>query len=66
MSVTIGKDFKAGKIGFGLMGLTWTPQVTPDAQAFEVIKTAIDCGIVFLNSGEFYGNPPNIEANLGL
>ncbi|KAK4705045.1 hypothetical protein P7C70_g1167, partial [Phenoliferia sp. Uapishka_3] len=36
---------------------------TPDAQAFEAIKSAIDAGSNFINSGEFYGQP---ERTLGL
>ncbi|KAK9474800.1 NADP-dependent oxidoreductase domain-containing protein [Dipodascopsis tothii] len=56
-------SFNLGKQGFGLMNLTWRPKVTPDEQAFAVIKKAIDLGATFLNSGEFYGvDPP--EANL--
>lgn len=29
-------------IGYGLMMMTWTPAPTPDEQAFEAIKTAIE------------------------
>lgn len=48
------------------MNLTWAAKVTSDDQAFETIKTAIDHGSTFINSGEFYGNPPNGTANLDL
>ncbi|GAA5931689.1 hypothetical protein JCM10213_005829 [Rhodosporidiobolus nylandii] len=37
------------------MRLTWAAEETPDDQAFELIKTAIDNGSNFLNSGAFYG-----------
>jgi len=57
------------KIGLGLMMMTWTPNVTPDEQAFEAIKTATDLvpagQKLFLNSGEFYGLNPR-TANLEL
>lgn len=38
-----------GEIGFGLMNFTWRPTQTPDEQAFEAIKTAVDLGSTFLN-----------------
>ncbi|KAG8996475.1 hypothetical protein FRB94_008271 [Tulasnella sp. JGI-2019a] len=57
------------KIGLGLMMMTWTPNPTPDEQAFETIKTAIDLvpadKKLFINSGEFYGVSPR-TANLHL
>ncbi|KAK7206628.1 NADP-dependent oxidoreductase domain-containing protein [Myxozyma melibiosi] len=45
----------AGPLGFGLMGFTWRPVVTPDEQAFATMKRAIELGATFFNSGEFYG-----------
>jgi len=42
------------------------PGQTPDAQAFELIRTAIEAGSTLLNTGYFYGNPPNQTANLEL
>jgi len=52
-----------GRVGEGLMLMTWKTNPVPDEQCFETIKTSIDNGCTFLNSGEFYGvNPP--EANL--
>ncbi|KAM0748831.1 aldo/keto reductase [Meredithblackwellia eburnea MCA 4105] len=51
-----------GAIAYGLMNFTWKPK-TPDAQAFEAMKTAIDAGSNFFNAGEFYGQP---ERTLGL
>ncbi|BGP38331.1 hypothetical protein JCM10449v2_002262 [Rhodotorula kratochvilovae] len=53
-------------IATGLMRLTWSPQQTPDEQAFELIKTAIENGSTSLNSGFFYGNPPDVTTNLQL
>jgi len=51
------------------MMMTWTPQPTPEEQAFEAIKTAIDCvpsdQKLLINSGEFYGFNPR-TANLEL
>ncbi|KAI5927305.1 NADP-dependent oxidoreductase domain-containing protein [Camillea tinctor] len=51
--------------GFGLMGMTWCdPQYhTPDAQAFEAMKTAIAHGATFWSSADYYGKP---EPSLGL
>ena len=48
---------KVGVVGYGTMNLTWKPQQTPDEQAFACLKTAIDAGATFINSGEFYGHP---------
>ncbi|KAI5480171.1 pyridoxine 4-dehydrogenase [Pseudohyphozyma bogoriensis] len=59
---TIG-SVPVGPIGYGLMNFTWKPKQTPDAQAFEAMKLAIDSGATCFNSGEFYGQP---ERTLGL
>lgn len=54
-------------IGYGLMRLTWAPNETPDKQAFQAILTFLNGGGRFLNSGEFYGNPPDrLHSNLEL
>lgn len=56
-----------GAIGYGLMNLTWSPQETPDSQAFECILGSLNSGSTFLNAGEFYGMPPDrTYANLEL
>jgi len=55
-----------GPIGFGLMGFTWRPTVTPDDQAFSTMRAALACGSNFWNGGEFYGNPPDPTTNLSL
>ncbi|EPQ53205.1 Aldo/keto reductase [Gloeophyllum trabeum ATCC 11539] len=58
-----------GKIGHGLMMMTWKANVSPeqDQQCFEAIKAGVDAlppgAKMFINSGEFYG--PNLStANL--
>ncbi|KAI5122055.1 hypothetical protein M0805_006039 [Coniferiporia weirii] len=58
-----------GKVGHGLMMMTWTPSPVSDEQAFESIKASLDsvpagCKMT-INSGEFYGVNPK-EANLEL
>ncbi|GAA5859312.1 hypothetical protein JCM8547_001978 [Rhodosporidiobolus lusitaniae] len=55
-----------GKVATGLMRLTWAPTDTPNDQAFELIKTAIDSGSNFLNSGAFYNRPDEPHSNLKL
>ncbi|EPQ58227.1 Aldo/keto reductase [Gloeophyllum trabeum ATCC 11539] len=56
-----------GKIGHGLMLMTWKAVPSPDEECFEAIKAGVDSlpegAKMFLNSGEFYG--PNLStANL--
>ncbi|KAL5498123.1 hypothetical protein ACEPAH_2253 [Sanghuangporus vaninii] len=63
------KSITVGKVGHGLMHMTWIPTPVSDEEAFEAIKTSLDSvppgTKMVLNSGEFYGvNPP--EANLEL
>ncbi|VUC21576.1 unnamed protein product [Clonostachys rosea] len=41
--------------GYGLMGLTWRAQVTPDEQAFPALSAAIANGAVIWSTAEFYG-----------
>ncbi|KAK9362903.1 NADP-dependent oxidoreductase domain-containing protein [Lipomyces starkeyi] len=54
-----------GPIGFGLMGFTWRPTLTPDDQAFAAMKRAIEHGANFFNGGEFYGTPvPTLNLDL--
>ncbi|TFY73804.1 hypothetical protein EWM64_g10208, partial [Hericium alpestre] len=62
-------SIRVGKIGHGLMMMTWRTPPASDEEAFEAIKVGIDSlpsGVkMFLNSADFYGhNPP--EANLEL
>ncbi|GAA5988071.1 hypothetical protein JCM11641_007921 [Rhodosporidiobolus odoratus] len=63
-TLTVGNE-TVGKISTGLMRLTWAPEQTPDEQAFELIRTAIENGSNFLNSGAFYGHPePTLNLQL--
>ena len=50
-----------GPTGLGLMGLTWREKSTPDDQAFAVLSAAIDNGVVFWSTAEFYGMPDPTE-----
>ncbi|KAH8647184.1 NADP-dependent oxidoreductase domain-containing protein [Xylariales sp. PMI_506] len=43
--------------GFGLMGMTWRPQHTPDEQAFAAMNKAIARGATFWSSADYYGMP---------
>ena len=45
-------------VGYGLLGLTWRPQVTPDEQAFAAMKAAIAHGATVWSSSSIYGMPP--------
>lgn len=45
---TIG-GVQVGRIGYGLMALTWAAKQTADEQAFRAIKTAVDMGATFIN-----------------
>ncbi|KZT26310.1 aldo/keto reductase [Neolentinus lepideus HHB14362 ss-1] len=53
-------DVTVGKIGHGLMLMTWKEVPTPDEECFEAIMAGIDslpAGVkMVLNSGEFYGH----------
>jgi len=60
-----GTDAVVGKIGMGLMLMTWRAEPVPDEQCFEAMKAAIDHGATFFNSSEFYGINPR-TANLEL
>ncbi|MBW0494129.1 hypothetical protein O181_033844 [Austropuccinia psidii MF-1] len=54
-------------IGYGLMRLTWTPNPPSEEKAFEAILTFLKSGGNLLNTGEFYGNPPDhLNDNLEL
>lgn len=59
---------KVGKVGHGLLLMTWTTNPVPDEVAFEAIKAGIECmppGVkMLLNSSEFYSptfGPANLE-----
>ncbi|KAL5514680.1 hypothetical protein ACEPAG_1996 [Sanghuangporus baumii] len=63
------KTVTVGKVGHGLMMMTWIPTPASDEEAFEAIKTSLDSvplgAKMILNSSEFYGVNPR-EANLEL
>ncbi|OJJ68591.1 hypothetical protein ASPBRDRAFT_46794 [Aspergillus brasiliensis CBS 101740] len=44
--------------GFGLLGMTWRPNPTPDDQAFRAMKAAISHGATIWSSSSVYGMPP--------
>ena len=46
-----------GKIGFGMMNLTWRENPIPDDQAFAALKAALNAGANLWNGGEIYGPP---------
>lgn len=45
--------------GFGLLGMTWRPQVIPDEQAFPAMKAAIANGATIWSTSSAYGVLPN-------
>ena len=55
MATIAGKP--VGKIGFGMMNLTWRETPVPDEQAFAAMKAALDAGANLWNGGEIYGTP---------
>lgn len=60
---------KVGPTGYGLMGFTWRPDASvpyvSDEEAFKAMKTALEHGDTFWNSGDFYGETDRL-ANLKL
>ncbi|GAA6018819.1 hypothetical protein JCM10207_000251 [Rhodosporidiobolus poonsookiae] len=55
-----------GKVATGLMRLTYGQVHTPEDQAVELMKTAIDAGSNLFNSGAFYAKGPDRMKNLVL
>ncbi|KAH8805320.1 putative pyridoxal reductase [Xylogone sp. PMI_703] len=58
----VGKE--VGPVGLGLLGFTWRPTPTPDAQAFATLRTALSQGANFWNGGDLYGTPTNNSLHL--
>ncbi|OJJ77848.1 hypothetical protein ASPBRDRAFT_37081 [Aspergillus brasiliensis CBS 101740] len=60
--------FLAGKEitqnGLGLMRFTSSNDVTPDEQAFKVLKAALAAGVNVWNGADFYGTPNNNSLHL--
>ncbi|KAL1959483.1 hypothetical protein VTO42DRAFT_1928 [Malbranchea cinnamomea] len=50
-------DRPVGRIGFGLMGLTWRPDPPSYEHCFAVMKAALARGANFWNGGDLYGTP---------
>ncbi|KAL2837114.1 NADP-dependent oxidoreductase domain-containing protein [Aspergillus pseudoustus] len=46
-----------GPIGYGLMRLTWGPNLLSQEEALKLMNTALESGSNFRNGGEFYGTP---------
>ncbi|KAI5924791.1 NADP-dependent oxidoreductase domain-containing protein [Camillea tinctor] len=44
--------------GYGLLGFTWRPTVTPDEQAFQAMRAAIANGATIWSSSSIYGMLP--------
>lgn len=55
MAQVNGKE--VGRIGFGLMGMTWRNPAPPVEQSFKAMKASLATGANFWNGGEFYGHP---------
>ncbi|KAE8144602.1 NADP-dependent oxidoreductase domain-containing protein [Aspergillus avenaceus] len=48
---------QVGSTGYGLMRMTWAPELPPQEQCFEAMNTALSRGANFFNAGEIYGTP---------
>ncbi|KAI4869786.1 NADP-dependent oxidoreductase domain-containing protein [Hypoxylon rubiginosum] len=59
------KPLSTGPVGFGLMGMTWRANQTPDEQAFAAMKAAVTNGATFWSTADFYGTS-DPTAGLGL
>ncbi|KAL7628371.1 hypothetical protein AAE478_002573 [Parahypoxylon ruwenzoriense] len=55
MPTLVGRQ--VGPTGYGLMGLTWRDPATPEEQAIEALRAALQTGMNLWNGGEFYGTP---------
>ncbi|KAF5026955.1 hypothetical protein F66182_985 [Fusarium sp. NRRL 66182] len=53
MPVVMGRT--VGRVGYGMMGLTWRHTPCPQEQAFRAMRCAIEKGMTLFNGGEFYG-----------
>ncbi|KAF2690989.1 Aldo/keto reductase [Lentithecium fluviatile CBS 122367] len=58
----VGKE--VGKLGYGLMGLTWRADPPSQEQAFEAMRTALSLGANAWNGGELYGRPERNSLHL--
>ncbi|VEU23220.1 DEKNAAC104355 [Brettanomyces naardenensis] len=55
-----------GPTGYGLMTLTLRAKPISKQQCFDVINAAVNEGVTFFNTGEFYGGPANPYGNMEL
>ncbi|OCF60901.1 pyridoxal reductase [Kwoniella mangroviensis CBS 10435] len=46
---------QVGRMGYGLMQLTWTPTPPPEEESFKAIKAAADAGATCWSTATFYG-----------
>lgn len=44
--------------------MTWRDDVTPDEQAFKILKAALDAGVNVWNGADFYGTPDHNSLHL--
>jgi len=58
----VGKE--VGKIGYGMMGLTWRQSPPSQSQSFEALRTALSLGATAWNGGELYGSPERNSLHL--
>ncbi|KAJ5094295.1 aldo/keto reductase [Penicillium angulare] len=50
--------------GLGLMRLTWKDDITPDENAFKILKAALETGVNVWNGADFYGTPDQNSLHL--
>ncbi|KAJ4367520.1 hypothetical protein N0V83_007103 [Neocucurbitaria cava] len=62
MPKIVGKDI--GKVGYGLMGLTWRQSPPSQEQSFQAMRTALSLGSNNWNGGELYGSPERNSLHL--
>ncbi|EDP56260.1 hypothetical protein KXX16_008457 [Aspergillus fumigatus] len=55
MPSLVGKE--VGPTGYGMMRMTWAPQLPSEEKCFETLNTALALGANFWNGGELYGTP---------
>lgn len=60
--VKLGPEgFEVSALGLGCMGMSsgFRGPSKPDAEMIELIRYAVDCGVTFLDTAEFYGPHTN-------
>ncbi|BEJ16190.1 hypothetical protein CspHIS471_0507950 [Cutaneotrichosporon sp. HIS471] len=56
---------QVGKVGLGLMQLTWNPSPPPEQESIAAMKAAADAGATTWSTATFYGNGPPGEMGAG-